>query len=78
VNYLLLKNIEVSGIQVSDYRKRTPDLMAKCIDEIFTLFEAGKLKPSPTATYPLEQFTQAMQDIANRRVRRRIVLVQDP
>ena len=78
VNYLLLKNIEVSGIQVSDYRKRTPDLMAKCIDEIFTLFEAGKLKPSSTATYPLEQFAQAMQDIANRRVRGRIVLVQDP
>jgi len=77
VNYLLLKNIEVSGIQVSDYRKRTPDLMAKCIDEIFTLFEAGKLKPSSTATYPLEQFAQAMQDIANRRVRGRIVLVQD-
>ena len=78
VNYLLLKNIEVSGIQVSDYRKRTPDLMAKCIDEIFTLFEAGKLKPSSTATYPLAQFAQAMQDVANRRVRGRIVLVQDP
>src|SRR5262249_40642027 len=29
-NYLLLKNIEVSGLQVSDYRKRTPDLMARC------------------------------------------------
>ena len=78
VNYLLLKNIEVSGIQVSDYRKRTPDLMAKCIDEIFALFEAGKLKPASTATYPLAQFAQAMQDVANRRVRGRIVLVQDP
>ena len=45
-NYLLVKNIEVSGLQVSDYRKRTPDLMAQCIREIFALFEAGKLSPA--------------------------------
>ena len=38
-NYLLLKNIEVSGLQVSDYRKRRPDLMAQCIQEIFEMFE---------------------------------------
>ena len=40
-NYLLLKNIEVSGLQVSDYRKRTPDLMQECFSEIFSLYEAG-------------------------------------
>jgi NADPH:quinone reductase len=77
-NYLLLKNIEVSGIQISDYRKRTPDLMAQCLQEIFAMFEAGKLKPSPTITYPLERFTKAMQDVRDRHVRGRAVLVQDP
>jgi NADPH:quinone reductase len=75
-NYLLLKNIEVSGIQVSDYRKRTPDLMAQCMKEIFALYEAGQLKPSPTVTYPLEGFAEAMRDIQDRRVRGRVVLVQ--
>ena len=29
-NYLLVKNIEVSGLQVSDYRKRMPGQMAAC------------------------------------------------
>jgi NADPH:quinone reductase len=76
-NYLLLKNIEVSGLQVSDYRKRTPDLMAQCMQEIFTLFEAGKLKPSPAVTYPLDQFAKAMQDVQNRRIRGRAVIVQN-
>jgi NADPH2:quinone reductase len=76
-NYLLLKNIEVSGLQVSDYRKRTPDLMRQCMSEIFALFEAGKLKPSPTVTYPLERFATAMQDVQDRRVRGRAVLVQN-
>jgi NADPH2:quinone reductase len=78
VNYLLLKNIEVSGIQVSDYRKYTTDLMTQCMNEIFTMFDAGKLKPSPTVTYPLEQFSQAMQDIEERRGHGRIVLIQNP
>jgi NADPH2:quinone reductase len=74
-NYLLVKNIEVSGLQVSDYRKRTPDLMAQCMKEIFALFEAGKLKPSPAVTYPLDRFASAMQDVQDRRIRGRAVLL---
>jgi NADPH:quinone reductase len=74
-NYLLVKNIEVSGLQVSDYRKRTPDLMSRCMEEIFALFEAGKLKPAPTVTHPLEDFARALQDVVDRRVNGRVVLV---
>jgi NADPH2:quinone reductase len=73
-NYLLLKNIEVSGLQVSDYRKRAPQQMAQCFAEIFQLYEAGKLKPAPTTTYPLDRFRDALRDILDRNVRGRIVL----
>jgi D-arabinose 1-dehydrogenase-like Zn-dependent alcohol dehydrogenase len=45
--------------------------------EIFALFEAGKLRPSPAVTYPLERFANAMQDVRDRRVRGRAVLVQN-
>jgi NADPH2:quinone reductase len=75
-NYLLLKNIEVSGLQISDYRKRMPEQMAACFKEIFSLFAAGKLKPAPTKTYPLEQFATALHDIEDRKARGRIVLTQ--
>ena len=77
-NYLLVKNIEVNGLQISDYRKRRPDLMAQCMREIFALFEAGKLKPAPTVTRPLEDFAQALQDVVDRRVAGRVVLVPNP
>jgi NADPH:quinone reductase len=77
-NYLLLKNIEVSGLQVSDYRKRMPDLMERCMDEIFALFAAAKLKPAPTVIRPLEDFAQALQDVVDRRVAGRVVLVPNP
>ena len=73
-NYLLLKNIEVSGLQVSDYRKRMPKEMQACFAEIFALQAAGKLKPLPTKIYPVAQFVMAMHDIAERKARGRVVL----
>ena len=75
-NYLLLKNIEVSGLQVSDYRKRMPERMAACFAEIFALFEAGRIKPAPTEVVPLHQFATALKCVADRKVRGRIVLTQ--
>jgi NADPH2:quinone reductase len=74
MNYVLVKNIEVSGLQISDYRKRKPADMQACFADIFRLRGAGKLKPLPTRTYPLERFAEALQDIKNRKVRGRIVL----
>jgi NADPH:quinone reductase len=74
----LSKDNEVSGLQVSDYRKRTPFLMDRCMREIFALFEAGKLKPAPSVIRPLEDFAQALQDVVDRRVNGRIVLVPNP
>jgi NADPH2:quinone reductase len=74
MNYVLVKNIEVSGMQISDYRKRRPSDMQACFADIYRLHAAGKLKPLPTKTYPIEQFAEAMRDIKDRKVRGRIVL----
>jgi len=76
VNYLMLKNMEISGLQISDYRKRLPEKLRECFTEIFALHESGKLKPLPTKTYPLEQFATALHEIQDRKVRGRIVLTQ--
>jgi NADPH2:quinone reductase len=75
VNYLLLKNIEVSGIQVSDYRKRTPKKMAHCMAEIFRLHAEGKLMPSPSTTYPLESAREALIGLRDRKVSGRQILL---
>lgn len=76
-NYLLVKNIEVSGLQIGDYRKRRPDLTAKCFNELFALYEAGKIRPLPTTVLPVEKFAEALAAIRDRTARGRIVLVQD-
>jgi NADPH2:quinone reductase len=73
-NYLLVKNIEVSGMQVSDYRKRRPADMAACFREVFAWRTSGRLKPLPMKVYPLEEFSTALQDIQDRKQRGRVVL----
>ena len=75
VNYLMLKNIEVSGLQVSDYRKRTPDKMAHCMSEIFRLYGAGKLAVAPATTVPLESAADALAAVCSRKAAGRMVLV---
>jgi NADPH:quinone reductase len=74
MNYVLVKNIEVSGMQISDYRKRRPTDMQAAFADIYAMHAAGKLKPLPTKAYPLEQFARALGDIKDRKVRGRIVL----
>ena len=76
VNYLLVRNIEVSGLQIGDYRKRTPDKMQDCFDQIFELYDVGKIGPLPFKTLPLKEVGRALGSIRDRTARGRIVLLQ--
>ena len=73
-NYLLLKNIEVSGLQVSDYRKRRPTQMAACFADIFELYEQGRIKPAPAEIFPLDQAAEALAAVRDRRLAGRAAL----
>jgi len=73
-NYLLLKNIEVSGLQVSDYRKRRPTQMAACFADIFELYEQGRIKPAPAEIFPLDRTAEALAAVRDRRLAGRAVL----
>jgi NADPH:quinone reductase len=73
-NYILLKNIEISGLQISDYRKRRPEQVAACFAEIFSLYEQGKMKPAPVTLFPLERAGEALAAVRDRRIAGRAVL----
>ena len=42
MNYVLVKNIEVSGMQISDYRKRRPADMQAAFADIYAHARGGK------------------------------------
>jgi NADPH2:quinone reductase len=73
-NYLLVRNIEVSGLQVSDYRRRLPERMADCFADIFAGMAAGTLRPLPTTIVPFADFRTAFRAIEDRSARGRLVL----
>jgi NADPH:quinone reductase len=74
VNYVMLKNMEVSGVQVSDYRKKTPGEMAHCFSEIFRLYGEGKLRPPPCRSMPLAEVRQALAQVRDRKAPARLIL----
>ncbi len=59
-NYLLVKNIAVSGLQWSDYRDRDPEAVANVQAEIFALCKSGKLVPHISRVFPLNGFATAL------------------
>jgi NADPH:quinone reductase len=73
-NYLLVKNIEVSGLQVSDYRKRRPAQVAACFADIFELFEQGRIRPAAASLFPLDRAGEALAALRDRRLTGRAVL----
>lgn len=73
-NYLLVKNIEVSGLQVSDYRKRRPAQVAACFAEIFDLYEQDRIRPATAVVFPLDRAGEALAALRDRRLDGRAVL----
>jgi NADPH2:quinone reductase len=73
-NYLLLKNIEVSGLQISDYRRRRPALVAACYAEIFDFYEKALIRPATAQVFPLDQAAEALAAVRDRRLAGRAVL----
>lgn len=73
-NYLLLKNIEISGLQISDYRKRRPAQMALCFAEISAFYEEGRIKPAAATLFPLEEAGTALAALRDRHIAGRAVL----
>jgi NADPH:quinone reductase len=74
MNYLLLKNIEISGLQISDYRKRCPAQVAACFAEIFSLYEEGMIRPAEAIAFPLARAGEALAALRDRRIAGRAVL----
>jgi NADPH2:quinone reductase len=71
---ILVKNISLIGLQVSDYRDRAPEKTRRAQAELFKLYEAGKLKPHVMAVYPFEAYREALAAVRDRRVLGKAVL----
>lgn len=74
VNYLLVKNISISGLQWSDYRDRTPGLVRAAQSEIFDLWRSGAVKPSIMREFAFAELPQALDLVADGKIRGKAVV----
>jgi NADPH2:quinone reductase len=75
-NYLLVKNIEVTGLQISDYRKYRPARVAACFEEVFAYYGAGKIRPPDAVELPLDRAAEGLAMVRDRKADgRRVVLL---
>ena len=76
-NHVLIKNYSVVGLHWGVYNQRGPGLVAACTRELFSLYEAGKIKPYVSQRIPLERAAQALADVAAGRTTGKVVLLPD-
>ncbi|WP_321965035.1 NADPH:quinone oxidoreductase family protein [Paraburkholderia sp. J7] len=74
VNYLLLKNISVSGLQWSDYRDRTPAKVRAAQDDLFRLWHEGHVRPVVMRAFAFEEAADAMALVRDGKVRGKVVV----
>ena len=67
VNRLLLNNVDVRGVGWGAYAMVRPGFMRQQWDELVPMMESGVIDPPIGATYPLDQFGQALQDMEDRK-----------
>ncbi|MBA2286139.1 MAG: NADPH:quinone oxidoreductase family protein [Ktedonobacteraceae bacterium] len=77
LNLTLLKGSSIVGVFWGAFTEREPQRHQQNLQELLTLLSEGKLKPHISATYPLEQAATALDDMMQRKVQgKAVVLVE--
>jgi NADPH2:quinone reductase len=74
LNLTLLKGCSIVGVFWGDFARREPKQFAASIGQLGAWFREGKLKPHVSETFPLAQAVQALQLMAARKVKGKVVL----
>ena len=75
LNLTLLKGASIVGVFWGAFVKNEPAVFAQNMQDLFGLLMRGQLRPLISATYPLERAAEALNDMMQRRVVGKIVLV---
>ena len=75
LNLTLLKGCSIVGVFWGSFTTRDSQRNQEHLRELLTWFHEGKIKPHISATYPLEDAAQALNDLLERKVKGKAVLV---
>jgi NADPH:quinone reductase len=75
LNLTLLKGCSIVGVFWGSFSEREPEHNQENLHELLSWLAQGKLKPHISETYPLEGAAQALNDVLNRKVKGKAVLL---
>src|SRR6266568_2194087 len=75
LNLPLLKGCSIVGVFWGSFMAREAGHYQENIQELLSWFSAGKLKPHISATYPLGEAAEALNDVMSRKVKGKVVLL---
>jgi NADPH2:quinone reductase len=76
-NRILLKGMSVVGCYWGGYLSDHPEFLADAQADLFSLYEAGKIKPIVSQAYPLADAITGLRALAERRTHGKVVLTMD-
>jgi NADPH2:quinone reductase len=74
LNLVLLKGCQVVGVFWGAFAEREPKRNEANLTELVAWFREGRIRPRVDAIYPLEETVEAMQRLARREVKGKLVI----
>ncbi|HKU38383.1 MAG TPA: NADPH:quinone oxidoreductase family protein [Polyangiales bacterium] len=74
LNRVLLKHIDVLGLNVGAYHENDPRGLRDATERLFALYAAGKIKPVIHARYPLRDAAKALRELSDRKTVGKLIL----
>jgi NADPH2:quinone reductase len=74
LNLALLKGASVVGVFWGDFTRREPKAFAESARQLASWYAQGKLKPHVSATFPLDKAAEAMNLLASRKAKGKVVI----
>ena len=76
-NHLLVKNVDVIGLNWPAYAELNPKVMTESLQTLMQWVLDGKIKPHVSATYPLQQAVEALNQVVSRKSTGKVVITVD-
>jgi len=78
LNLALLKSCQIVGVFWGMFVFMQPDSHQANVDELFSMYSAGQIKPHVTSRYPLSAGAEAIRELAERRAKGKVVVEVRP
>ena len=77
LNLALLKSCQIVGVFWGAFVARDPKANKANLDELMQFYKDGKIRPHISGRYPLHQAAQALRQMADRKVKGKVILTTD-